>query len=401
LSNLDSSMQQAVVKPVTAVSDAAKALAPRAAQTVRSASLAAVVNLGLSILQVTAGVLTSSQGLIADGFHSLADVVGDVVVMSTARASEAPPDVEHPYGHHRFENAAAVLLSALLIGAGVGVIWHSLSLLQTGYGLYPVKSSALVAAVVALVVKETLFRYLLRVSRRLGSSVLEADAWHARSDALSSVVVVIGILGNMAGITIFDPLAALVVAAMLLRMGWRFGTKAFDVLTDRATDAATSNSIRRELRETEGVIAVHQLRTRHSGDRLTGDAHIQVGQRVSVSEGHRIAEAAAERVRKQHAMSDFLVHIDAEDDAVAAPPYATPGRAEILKLLESRLPPGFALLDSSPIHFLEGQVEVDALIVASRADLRSHDLAHQLRGLIESTPWLRQVRVFLSVDGNP
>jgi cation diffusion facilitator family transporter len=395
-------MQRAVAEPVTALSDAAKALAPRAAQTQRSALLAALVNLGLSILQVTAGVLTSSQGLIADGFHSLADVVGDVVVMSTARASEAPPDLEHPYGHHRFENASAMLLSALLIGAGVGVIWHSLSLLQTGYGLYPVKPSALVIALLALIAKETLFRYLLRVSRRLGSSVLEADAWHARSDALSSVVVVIGILGNLAGITIFDPLAALVVAAMLLRMGWRFGSKAFDVLTDRATDAATSNSIRRELRETEGVIAVHQLRTRHSGDRLTGDAHIQVGQRVSVSEGHRIAEAAAERVRQHHAMADFLVHIDAEDDAVAASPHPAPARAEILELLESRLPDGVVLLDSSPLHFLEGQVEVDALLVCpSSSQLRSEDLAAQLRTLTESHPWLRQVRVFVSTDGTP
>ncbi len=381
-----------------ALSPAKRALLPRAGQTRRSASLAAAVNLGLSILQVTTGVFTSSQGLIADGLHSLADVIGDVVVMTTARAAELPPDVEHPYGHHRFENAASVLLSALLIGAAVGVAWHSLSLLQTGYGLYAVKPVALYAALVALIAKETLFRYLLRAARHLGSSVLEADAWHARSDALSSVVVIIGILGNLLGITILDPLAAIVVAAMLWRMGWRFGAKAFDVLTDRATDPATSAAIRLALAGTPGVVAVHELRTRLSGDRLIGDAHIQVGPRVSVSEGHRIAEAAAMRVKQAHGLSDFLVHIDAENDDMTAPLMESPDRALILAAFRSLLPEGLELLDRSPLHFLDGQVDADLLVVGpvpGEADLELFKA--RLRDAASELPWLRRARVFFEI----
>ena len=398
--HLNASLSEGAPGKAAELSTEAAHLSLRSGETQRSAFAAGAVNLLLSAIQVAVGVFTNSQGLIADGFHSLADVIGEVVVISAARAARHPADADHPYGHQRFENAASVVLSALLIGAALGVAWHSLSLLQTGYGVSAVKPFALYVAILGLIAKELLFRYLLRSAHRIGSSVLEADAWHARSDVLSSIVVVIGIFGNLAGFTILDPLAAIVVAVMLLRMGWSFGQKAFDALTDRAPDEATTKAIRHTLRKQPGVIAVHELRVRRSGDQLIGDAHIQVAARVSVSEGHQIAESAARAMRDQHHLSDFLVHIDAENDDLAHQHGGAPTRSEILLKVRSLLPDGLEVLDTSPLHFLDGKVEADLLVLQHDANSGATAVyGERIRQLVTTTPWLLRASVFVRTEG--
>jgi len=368
--------------------------AGRAGHSQRGAAVGGLVNFALAVVQISVGVLTNSQALIADGFHSLADLVGDVVVLSAARASHHPPDLDHPYGHYRFENAATMLLSALLFGAAAGITWRSLSLLQTGYGVSQVGAGALIVAISALFVKASLFRYLLGIARRVKSSMMEANAWHALSDAISSVVVVIGILGNLAGFTILDPIAAIIVAGLLCRMGWKFGHSAFDALTDRA-DVGQLAEIRTTLSVTPGVISVHQVRTRRSGDRIVGDAHVQVGPRLSVSDAHRIAAALEHNVLDKHGLADFVVHIDAERDG-QEDHLDLPAREDILDTFRQVLPEGLHLLERSPLHFLDGKVEADLLVCARGPGAAALAAAFErdAKALTGRLPWLHEVRVF-------
>jgi len=171
------------------------------------------VNVLLAAAQMVMGAVSHSQGLIADGVHSLSDLVADFVVLFAGRASQKDPDADHPYGHQRFETAASLLLGGVLLGVGVGMLWASIHKLEDPDSVQRVHAVALWVAALSLVAKETLFRYMLRVAKRVKSSMLVANAWHARSDAASSLVVGLGIVGNLAGYPILDPIAALIVAA--------------------------------------------------------------------------------------------------------------------------------------------------------------------------------------------
>ena len=169
---------------------------------------------------------------------------------------------------------------------------------------------ALWVAGAALIAKETLFRYMLTVAKRVKSSMLVANAWHARSDAASSLVVGIGIIGNLAGYPILDPIAALIVGFMVSRMGWSFGWDALHDLMDRAVDEQEVDAIRITLNETPGVSGVHDVRTRKMGDMIVVDAHIEVDGSISVEAGHDIAVEARNRVMQRHRVLNLMTHVD-------------------------------------------------------------------------------------------
>src|SRR5690606_9656063 len=192
------------------------------------------VNLVLTIVQAVIGVLAQSQALVADAIHSLSDLVSDGAVLLANRHSIKAPDADHPYGHLRFETAATLGIGALLIIVSIAMLPGSLERLQTPGSIPVVHSAALYVALGTLLAKESLFRYLLRVARRVRSTMLVANAWHARSDAASSLIVALGIGANLAGAPLADSLADLVVALMILRMGWKFAWQAFNDLVDRA-----------------------------------------------------------------------------------------------------------------------------------------------------------------------
>ena len=170
--------------------------------------------------------------------------------------------------------------------------------------------AALWVALGALAAKECLFRYMLAVAKRVKSSMLVANAWHARSDAASSLVVALGIAGNLAGFPILDPIAALIVGFMVSRMGWEFGWDALHDLMDRAVDEQEVAAIRATLLETPGVENVHDLRTRKMGDMIVVDVHLEVDGTQTVEAGHSIAVAARERVMQRHRVINLLTHID-------------------------------------------------------------------------------------------
>ncbi|TSA08151.1 MAG: cation transporter [Comamonadaceae bacterium] len=284
--------------------------AERMAAASRSTWVSVGVNLVLTIAQVVVGVLAKSQGLIADGIHSLSDLVADFVVLLASHHSKKDADADHPYGHQRFETAASLVLGTLLLVVGVGMLWSAARKLEAPETVQTVHIMALWVAGGALIAKELLFRYMLSVAKRVKSSMLVANAWHARSDAASSLVVGIGIIGNLAGYPILDPIAALIVGFMVTRMGWGFSWDALHDLMDRAVDEQEVQAIRATLLETPGVSDVHDVRTRKMGDMIVVDAHIEVDANISVEAGHDIAVEARQRVLQRHRVLNLMTHVD-------------------------------------------------------------------------------------------
>ena len=282
----------------------------RAAAASRSTWVSVAVNLILTVTQVVVGVLSKSQGLVADGIHSLSDLVADFVVLFAGHHAKKDADEDHPYGHQRFETAASLVLGGLLLAVGMGMLWSAFRKLEEPDTVQKVHVAALWVAGGALIAKEVLFRYMLSVAKRVKSSMLVANAWHARSDAASSLVVGIGIIGNLAGYPILDPIAALIVGFMVAKMGWGFGWDAMHDLMDRSVDEDEVQAIRKTLIETSGVKNVHDVRTRKMGDMIVVDAHIEVDASISVEAGHDIAVEARQRVLQRHRVLNLMTHVD-------------------------------------------------------------------------------------------
>lgn len=284
--------------------------AERTAAATRSTWVSVAVNLVLSTLQIVVGVLAKSQALIADGIHSLSDLVADGVVLLANHHSQKDADDDHPYGHQRFETAASLVLGLLLLAVGVGMVWSAVSKLEDTNTIAVVHPVALWVAGAALVSKELLFRYMLRVAKAVKSSMLVANAWHARSDAASSLVVGLGLAGNLLGYPLLDPIAALIVGLMVGKMGWEFGWDALHDLMDRGLDEAEVQAIRTTLLATPGVAGVHDVRTRKMGDMVVADAHIEVDATLTVEVGHNIAVAARAAVLQRHRVLNLMTHVD-------------------------------------------------------------------------------------------
>ena len=284
--------------------------AERAAAASRSTWVSVGVNVALATAQIILGIFSKSQGLIADGIHSLSDLVADFIVLLANRHSQKEADAGHHYGHYRYETAASFALGILLLLVGGGMLWAAISKLEQPGAIPQVHGIALWVVGAALVAKEILFRYMLAVAKRVKSSMLVANAWHARSDAASSLVVGIGIVGNLLGYPILDPVAAAIVGFMVARMGWNFGWDALHDLMDRAADEDETAAIRRTLLDTAGVQGVHDLRTRKMGDMILADAHLEIDAALTVDEGHRIAVEARHRVMQRHRVLNLMTHVD-------------------------------------------------------------------------------------------
>ncbi|MEX3919373.1 cation diffusion facilitator family transporter [Paraburkholderia sp. BR10872] len=323
------------------------------------------VNSVLVVLQIVIGVFAHSQALIADGVHSLADIVSDFVVLLANRHSGAKPDADHNYGHSRYETVASLFLGALLIAVGVGMLVRAGTRIMNLGDIPALRVSALVVALLVLVSKEGLFRYMLREAQRVRSAMLIANAWHARSDAASSLVVAIGIVGSLAGVRLLDPIAAAIVGFMVARMGWVFGWDALQDLSDRALDEAAAADLRALLMGTPGVLDVHEMRTRKTGDLALVDAHILVDPLISVSEGHYIAETARARLLTDARVLDALIHVDPEDDMHVRSVANLPARDDVARRLRSELAEHDVHLEGITLHYLSTGLEIQVVLAAA------------------------------------
>lgn len=287
---------------------------PARHQAGRAAALVSVaVNLVLTCVQVVVGLLAHSQALVADAIHTFSDLVADGVVLAANSQSRKGPDAGHQYGHLRFETAASMVLGVLLMSVAATMLWRAYAYLQNPGEILQVHPAALIVALLAIACKETLFRYMVKVGERVRSTMLVANAWHARSDAASSLVVAAGIVANLAGFPMADPLAALVVGLMIARMGWKFFSSSFADLMDRAVDAETQARIREHLLSTPGVLGIHDLKTRKLGDMIWVEVHIEMDGGLSIAEGHEIAVRARARVMENEHVLDVTTHFDPVD----------------------------------------------------------------------------------------
>jgi cation diffusion facilitator family transporter len=322
------------------------------------------VNLFLTVLQVVIGFIGNSQALIADGFHTLSDLVTDFMVLFALKHSAKAADARHPYGHARIETAVTLLLGGILVAVGIGIAANAgLKLLRAETFTIP-STLTLWVAVFTLVSKEFLYRYLMAVAERFDSNLLRANAWHSRSDAISSLVVVAGIGGALLGFGYLDSIAAAIVAAMVVKVGVGLSWDALGELIDTGLEPEDVERLRESILSVNGVRALHLLRTRRIGGRAIADVHIIVGDKLSVSEGHQISETVRSRLMKEVGAADAMVHIDIEDDVEGASGARLPLRDEIEQRLNGYFHdiPQSTEIEHVTLHYLNGKLDIELVL---------------------------------------
>ena len=340
----------------------------RLRETIKVTLIGSVVDLTLGILKIVFGYTAQSQALIVDGFHSLSDLATDAMVIFAAKHSHREADEEHPYGHGRIETLATVGLGLALIAVGIGFSVDAIKRLFHPELLLIPHIAAIYIAALSIVAKEVIYHYSMVIARKYRSEMLKANAWHSRSDAISSAIVVIGVAGAMAGLNYLDAIAAIGVAVMIAKIGWDLGWQSLRELIDTGLEAERVEVIKQTIMGTNGVEALHLLRSRRLGGEAYIDVHIQVPPRLSVSEGHQISETVRHKlIGTIDGVKDVTVHIDPEDDEIAAPCKNLPSRQELQEQLKSRLQdiPEASQITGMTIHYLGGKVELILTLPAS------------------------------------
>lgn len=271
------------------------------------------VNLTLSLLKLLAGLIASSGAMLSDAVHSASDVFSTFIVIIGVKISNKKSDADHQYGHERLECIASIILSVILLLTGVGIGISGLEKIVNGnYGeLKTPGLLALVAAVVSIAVKEWMFWYTKAAADKINSGALRADAWHHRSDALSSVGAFVGILGARMGFPILDPAASVVICLFIGKAAYDIFKDAVDKLVDKSCDTGTEEEMRAVISAVEGVIHVDRLQTRLFGAKIYVDIEIAADGNQTLYEAHHIAEKVHDRIEEKFPMvKHCMVHVN-------------------------------------------------------------------------------------------
>lgn len=269
-----------------------------------------LVNIILSIAQIVIGIFAQSSALVADAIHTFTDLVSDGAVLIANRFSSQEADEQHPYGHFRFENLTTLLIGVLLALVGLGMIWQAGERLFGGAELVQVHYAALIVAAIVLLGKELLFRFLLREGKRVDSSMLIVNAWHARSDALSSLIVLVAVAANLMGLVWADIVASLIVGAMIAHMGIKYSWQAMHDLSDQAADEEQLKRIEATLKDVPNLHGYHDLRTRKTGDYILVDVHLEFPASMTVGEAHDISDEVDRRLHELGNILEVTTHFD-------------------------------------------------------------------------------------------
>jgi len=334
---------------------------PRYLEVRKVTLIGSVVDLLLGVAKILVGWLAHSQALIADGLHSLSDLATDFVVLYAAKHSHREADEDHPYGHGRIETLTTVGLGITLIVVAFGIGYDATRRMNEPDLLLAPGMLALGVAFVSVIAKEIIYRYTRNAAVKLRSNMLMANAWHSRSDAISSIVVVIGVGGAMLGYPYLDAVAAIAVAVMIAKIGFDLVRASTKELIDTALEPEVVDAIRKEISRVEGVRALHMLRSRRSGGDALVDLHVQVDPCISVSEGHQIGDTVRRRLLKQiDEVTDVTVHIDPEDDEQESLSDKLPLRGDLLRELQRKWT-DIEGVDAEHItlHYLRGKLRID------------------------------------------
>ncbi|MBU5590176.1 cation diffusion facilitator family transporter [Clostridium sp. MSJ-4] len=254
-------------------------------------------NIFLCVFKMLAAFIGKSSAMLADAFHSLADILTTVIVIIGLKVSSKGADESHPYGHEKFEPVFAKLMSLILIFTGASIGYKSFMDLISGNLNSPHKI-ALIAAGVSIFVKEAMYWYTIIIAKRIKSIAMETDAWHHRSDALSSIGTFLGILGARLGIKILDPIAGLLVSLLIIKIGIEYYFKAIKELVDHCANNEIIEKIKDITFNIKGVTNIINLKTRTFGNKIYADIEISVDGDLTISEGHKIAQKVHDSIEE-------------------------------------------------------------------------------------------------------
>lgn len=283
---------------------------------VRVTQIGAGADTLLTLSKLIIGFLGNSAALVAEGLHSAADLLFDIVVLIGMRIARKEVDADHPYGHGKYESLATLILALILLSVAVGIVWDAVGRIQNPNLEAPAPLTLWVAAG-SMIIKEFLYQYTLRVGRRIGSKIIVANAWHHRSDAIASFAALIGIAGALMGWPILDPVAAIGVAFFVGKVGVVIAIESLRELTDAATaiDKEIHDTIQRIINEHPEVQSAHLVKARKMGPDIMVDVHVVVDTFLSVSEGHQIADEVEKTLMKEvHDITSVMVHVDVSDE---------------------------------------------------------------------------------------
>lgn len=303
----------------------------------RAAWAGVALNAPLSAAKIIGGLAAQSQALVADGVHSLSDLASDAAVIWALKHSHRPPDEDHPFGHGRFETLATLGIAVMLAVAAFSILIDAGARLIDPPDTAP-GALALWVALLSILLKEALYHYTKAVARRTGSVMMEANAWHHRSDAVTSVVALVGIGAAMLGLTWADALGAAIIAVMLGRVAWTYGHPAVRELVDTAPPDETGERVTQALMATPGVRDAHDLRLRNMGGNIQADVHVTLDPAMTLSEAHRLTEAArAEVLDAVPDVTEIIIHPEPDGHADGPAAHEAALRPELAEVVRACL----------------------------------------------------------------
>ena len=276
----------------------------------RTILITVVMNIFLSLIKLLAGFIGHSTSMISDGVHSLSDVISSIGVFIGLRISQKPADIDHPYGHEKFEAVLSKILAFILFLTGLSIGYSAIETIVSSSYIIP-KMMTIWAALLSIGVKEWMYHYTIRQAKKIESTALAADAWHHRSDSLSSIGALIGIIGARLGFPMLDPLAALVITLIILKVAIEIFVEATNQVIDKAASPELVNEIIQQIQSVNGVLAIDSLKTRVHSNRIYVDLEISVEATLSLIEAHTIAEAVHYQLEQNiHKIKHCTVHVN-------------------------------------------------------------------------------------------
>ncbi len=368
--------------------------------------IGAVLDTVLGVLKILIGVIANSSALIADGIHSLSDLLTDFMVVAVLRLSHRAPDANHPWGHARFETVGTVALGIVLVAVGGAMAYDSISLLFAAEHPALPTWPALVAAAISILGKEWIFRYTYKIGKQLQSDLIIANAWHSRTDALSSVVVLLAVAGAMAGVWWLDALAAVLVALLVGKIGWDLVAKSVTELVDTALPEERVAELREQVLSVDGVVNVHSFKSRLMGNQSLLEMHLQVAPHLSAAEGHYIGDNVVCRLQNRFDnIGHVIFHIDTYDDEIHGDVYCPvmPSRREISQHLDATISrilgdnPDYELILYYHPEYIDLDIKASAQIhqLLHNTGLHARELEEQLREQLSSLNWFRELNLWL------
>ena len=265
---------------------------------VKVSTVSIILNIILSLLKLVAGIFGKSMAMLSDAVHSLSDVFGSIIVIIGVKISKKKEDNDHQYGHDRMECLASLALGAILFLTGALLIYEGIKKIVGGTSISTPGQIALIAAIVSIVVKEGMYWYTKINANRINSDALKAEAWHHRSDALSSIGSLIGVAGAMLGLKILDPVMGCVIGVVIIKVSYDIAKESVDKMVDKACDDDTVDALKKEVEKVPGVKELDIIKTRMFGTKIYVEIEISVDGNMILKDAHDIAEQVHDNIEK-------------------------------------------------------------------------------------------------------